>query len=206
MPGSEFGLRKSGELLVIPRLRADLAGYVVESKQIGRSNWFVLVTYNRVGEGFLEPRTVESGQTLDIYSGRLTLPVTLEQVYSPDSEYAPLLTLEQVADFYNRVGGVLSDQIKLLAKPSFFFVYGGEGEKYQLALNLIGKLSYLAWALGKEMLAKFYLLTCGCDLGNKARMADVAHSQGRLRCIVYNPAGTCGGLEDLQTIADAILR
>ncbi len=206
MGKAELSLREPRRLLVLSELTRDLSSFVRESETAGEASQFVLVTYNRVGEGLLEARTIEGGRTLDTYSGRLMLTVQVEQWLTPDDGYSPLLSLEQVGEFYGLVGDELARQILLLDKPAFFFVYGGEGEKFKIALKLIDKLSFAARAVGKQSLAKFYLLTCNCGLAGKAKMVEDLHSQGRLKSVVYNPAGACGGQSDMQAVAEAILR
>ncbi|MEK7091141.1 MAG: hypothetical protein AAB887_01370 [Patescibacteria group bacterium] len=201
-------LRRRPCLLALPNFRRDLSAYVEAKEQAGESTKVVLVTYNRVGEGLLEPRTTKGRLTLDTYSGQLMMSITADQMLSLASEESELpsrLTAEQIADFLNQVRAELSRQILTLNEPTSYIVYAGEKEKFRIALDMVGKLSSLAAMAGKAALAKFYLLTCSCDLSEKTRMTEVLHCSGQVQTVVYNPAGVCGGLTDLQTIAETVL-
>lgn len=193
-------LRKRPCLLALPNFRRDLAAYVEAKERAGESIKVILVTYNRVGEGLLEPRTSKGGLTLDTYSGQLMMSITADQMLPSR------LTGEQIADFLSQVRVELSRQILTLNESTSFIIYAGEKEKFQIALDTVGRLSSLAAMAGKAAWAKFYLLTCSCDLAEKARMTEALYSSGQVQTVVYNPAGACGGLGDLQTIAEAILR
>lgn len=195
-------------MYVLSRFTHDLAAYVGASEAEGRSSNLTIVTYNRVGEGLLGPRTVKGGVTIDLYQGLLSTSITADRMFSPEplgENESGRLTIEQVADFFAQVGEYLEGQVKALDRSTLFVVYAGEPEKFSLAVNFISRLSSLAQAAGKGGLAKFYLLTCNHDLAEKVRLAEPLRNTGLLESVVYNPGGACGGLTDLQTIAETIL-
>lgn len=83
-------------------------------------------------------------------------------------------------------------------------LYGGEGEKFQMALKLVEEVSSLARGLGKGSQMKFFLLTCNCGLAKKVAESGQAYKSGQLECLIYNPSGSCGGFADLQSIAEVV--
>ena len=177
-------LRRRPCLYVLERLVRDLVSSIETGEGEGKPANVVFVTYNRVGEGLLEPRTTRGNLTLDTYTGLPMTTITMAELMSGEGPRS--LALEQVTDFFNQISRELSRQILSLDKPTTFVVYAGEGEKFQLA--------------------KFYLLTCNHDLALKARLTEPLYNSGLLETVVYQPGGACGGLTDLQTIAEAILR
>jgi len=197
-------LRRRPCLYVLERLVRDLVSSIETGEGEGKPANVVFVTYNRVGEGLLEPRTTRGNLTLDTYTGLPMTTITMAELMSGEGPRS--LALEQVTDFFNQISRELSRQILSLDKPTTFVVYAGEGEKFQLAVKFISKLSSLAQAVGKGALAKFYLLACNHDLALKARLTEPLYNSGLLETVVYQPGGACGGLTDLQTIAEAILR
>ena len=58
---------------------------------------------------------------------------------------------------------------------------------------------------GKDALVKFFLLTCNHNLGEKVRLIEPPYGLGLLQHLIYDPGNACGGMTDLQTIADAAL-
>lgn len=209
MGKEEFLLRKTRELFVLPQLARDLSTYVEAMERANKPVRLVMVTYNRVGEGLWEPRTTKGNLTLDIHSGLLMTSITTDEMMplggDEEASFPSLLSTEQVADFYSQVRAEFSRQVLQLDRPTFFLVYGGEGEKFKLAMDLISKLGSLAKMAGKGDLARFYLLTCNCGLAEKARLTEPLYATDLLKSLVYNPEGYCGGLGDLQTIAEAVL-
>ena len=204
-------LRKRPCLLALPNFRRDLSAYVEAKERAGEPIKVILATYNRVGEGLLGGFAFTENTTLHLYQGKLASYLSSERAGElafggGEGEMPSLnLTSEETENFMGQVKADLMRQVVALDRPTLFVVYGGEEEKFQMALDLINEISDLARSLGKGSLAKFYLLTCNCDLAKKAGEAQALHSEGRLECVVYNPAGACGGFEDLQTIAETVL-
>lgn len=188
-----FGLERprneAVHLSTLPELTSYLGMFVKAQERAGAPTNVFLVTYNRVGEGKLAVKTTK---------GHLTLAANVGGASNH-------LSLEQARVFMERTRDELSRVIPVLKNKTFFVVYGGEGEKFQMALDMITELSSLAQAMGKQELATFYLLTCGCDLGDKVEKARPLYEADQLRYMVYNPAGSCGGLDELQTLADVVL-
>lgn len=203
-------LRRRPCLLALPSFTRDLSAYAEAKEQAGESINVILVTYNRVGEGLLGARTFKNGLVLDLYQARLATYFDPERVvklaFGEGGEMPPLnLTLPEVAEFFKQVKIDLIRKVMVMDHPTLFVVYGGEEERFRKALDLVNDVSNLARSLGKGGLAKFYLVTCNCDLAKKTRESQPVYSDGRLECIVYNPVGACGGFEDLQTIAETVL-
>lgn len=177
--------REAPHVNTLFELTSYLSTFVKAQERKGAPTQAVLVTYNRVGEGFLEPRTIKGGLTLDVYS-------------------SPALAIAEVDRFYAGVKTELSRLILKLEVPTFFVVYAGEVEKFQSSLDLIEKLSFLAGAVGKRDLVKFYLLTCNCGIEEKVKMVEPLCEGQLLRHLVYNPDGACGGTEAMQAIVDSL--
>jgi hypothetical protein len=201
-------LRKRTCLLTLPNFTRDLSENVALGELVGLPTDIILMTYNRVGDGLFEPRTVKGGLTIDLYQGVMSTSIDSDRMLSlepvRDNEMG-LLTVEQVADYFSQIKMYLADQVKTSDNPTFVVVYAGESEKFRLAVDFISKLSSLANAAGKGDLVKFYLLTCNHDLGKKVRLTEPLYESGFLQSVVYQPGGACGGLTDLQTIAETAL-
>ncbi len=203
-------LRKRPCLLALPNFRRDLSAYVEAKDQVGEPIKVVLATYNRVGEGLLGGFAFNKNATLNLYQGKLgdylSSERAIELALGGGGEMLSLnLTAAETEEFFRKVKAGLIRQVVALDRPTLFVVYGGEAEKFRMALDLINEISNFARSLRKGSLAKFYLLTCNCDLAKKAGESQSLHAEGRLECVVYNPAGACGGFEDLQMIAETVL-
>ena len=204
-------LRKRPCLLALPNFKRDLSAYLEAKEQAGELINGVLVTYNRVGEGLLGGVTFTKNARLNLYQGKLGSYLSSERAAElafggGEGEMPSLnLTSAETVEFFGQVRAGLIRQIIALDRPTLFVVYGGEADKFRMALDLVDEVSNFARSLGKGSLAKFFLLTCNCDLAKKVGEAQSLHSEGRLECVVYNPAGACGGFEDLQAIAETVL-
>ncbi|MFZ2202476.1 MAG: hypothetical protein WAV56_03705 [Microgenomates group bacterium] len=204
-------LRKRPVLLALANFTRDLSEYVAAIDRTGGSININLVTYNRVGEGLLGGFAFTKNATLNLYQGKLGDYLSSERgaelAFGGGEGKIPSLNLtsEEVAEFFKQAKIDLIRQVIVSDQPILFVVYGGEEEKFRMVLDLINDVSNLARGLGREGLHKFYLLTCNCDLARKTREAQSLYSEGRLDCVIYNPAGACGGFEDLQTIAETVL-
>jgi|CXWL01.1.fsa_nt_gi hypothetical protein len=183
------GVVEAIHLVELAEVTSYLSMYVKAQERAGAKTNIVLVTYNRVGEGKLPPRTVKGGLTLTMHMGG--------RAYYQKQEKA--------LDFMDKTTEELCRQIVALRYQTFFVIYGGEGDKFASAVRLIDELASLAHDLGKQEKVKFYLLTCGCNLVEKAAMTLPLYSTEKLRHLISNGQGTCGGHEELQTIADKVL-
>ena len=197
-------------MLALPNFKRDLAVYVKAKERVGEPIKVILATYNRVGEGLLSGLAFTENATLHLYQGRLASYLSPERTgelaFGGGGEIPPFnLTSAETEEFFREVKAGLVRQGVALDRPALFVVYGGEEEKFRMALDLINEISNLTRSFGKGSLAKFYLLTCNCDLAKKAGVAQALQAEGRLECVVYNPAGACGGFEDLQAIAETVL-
>ena len=156
-------------------------------------------------KGLLGFQTYKGNLNLDLIQGTMAFYVPQEQVTELVfglRGFSASMTLEEAIQFYREAG---EEAVGLVDRQTIFVVYAGEVEKFQAALDLVAQVSGSLKILGKEKQAKFFLLTCNCDLAKKARESEALHSGGRLECVVYNPAGACGGFEDLQAIAETVL-
>lgn len=205
-------LRRRPPILTLESFCRDLVAYVRAGEADGRATRLALVTYNRVGEGLLGSHESMNGLDLDLYQGRTNLPsLTSEEsarlmLGGEADDYRPNLTLEEVKSFFGDVKLSLIRRIMANDRSSeVVMVYGGEGDKFSMALKLIEEVSSLARGLGKESQMKFFLLTCNCGLAKKVTESGQAYKSGQLECLVYNPSGECGGFADLQNIAETVL-
>ena len=119
-------------------------------------------------------RVFTENAILNLYQGRLASYLSPERtgelVFGGGGEIPPFnLTSEETENFMGQVKADLMRQVVALDRPTLFVVYGGEEEKFRMALDLINEISDLARSLGKGSLAKFYRLTCNCDLAKKGR-------------------------------------
>lgn len=199
-----MSLSESPHIQTLPELTSYLGLFTAAQKRRGHFTQLALVTYNRVGDGRLRPRTTFGKLDLDIYSGSLGYYVTPDQILRGE-EVSPRLTDEQVANFFQNVNRDLAPQISRLDHYFLMIAYAGGVEKFQMALNLIHSLSVMSAMAGKQDIVKFYLLTCRCDLAAKAKVSWPLYCSEGLRSVVYNPTGVCGGISDLKAIADKAL-
>ncbi len=204
-------LQRKQVLMALPYFTEGLSAYVEARHLEKKPADLAMVTYHRVGEGLFESRMLRGADSVvSLFQGQLDIGVSLDTIFSMTAGLfdmgLKLLTTEQIKDYYAMVGDELGRMIPRLHKPTFFVVYGGEGVKFQIALNLIYRLSSWAQATGKLSLANFYLLTCGCGgLTEKANRASALHSEGRLKAVIYNPAGCNGGNRDTAAITNTFL-
>lgn len=205
-------LRRRPPILTLGNFCRDLTTYLVTNEAQARTTKVSLVTYNRVGEGLLGSHDSTGGLTLDLYQGRLdvsslTAKRSAQLVFGDEAEgYRPNLTLEEVESFFGEVKLGLIRRIMADDRASeVVVVYGGEGEKFQMALRLVEDVSSLARGLGKKDRMKYFLLTCNCGLAGKVKESALLYANGGLECLIYNPLGSCGGFHDLQSIADVLM-
>jgi hypothetical protein len=153
----------------------------------------IINTYNRVGDGRDEGRVHDGRYVLDIWVGAPDIPLD-----------------EKGTDrFLKETETRLDAEMPYIAekKPLMIF-YAGEWEKFYKTAAMIDRLdaTFGAYKITPENRPEIFLLTCGCRENKKIKAIIPLLRSGRLRGLIrgnekHEGCG-CGGMRDLQNIAD----
>jgi hypothetical protein len=167
-----------------------LAEIIKESREKEEKLHVILATYNRVGSGEFSGKISQPDLDLDILSASPDIP---------PSE-------NKIREFFKNTRDILEKQLMYMEKGPVVVFYGGSGESFREAAKTIDGLNSLTELLEEKQKPKFFLLTCHCDLENKMKSVLQMIQLKRLDSLVYGKEGDCGGFNDLQKIADSLLK
>jgi hypothetical protein len=167
-----------------------LGDIIKENREKEERAHVILATYNRVGRGKLPTKISRPDLNLDIWQASPDIPPPKNGI----------------KDFFKKIAGNLERQLMYTEKGPIVIFYGGSGENFNEAAETIDNLSSLTELLDKEKKPEFFLLTCRCKLEEKMKAILPLIQNKRLEGMIFGKEGDCGGFNDLQKIADSLLK
>ncbi len=180
----------AGKIVDTDKFIGQLAEMVKENRGKGEKSHVILATYNRVGRGEFNGKISQPDLDLDILSASFDI--------SPSEK--------KIREFFKNTRDILEKQLVYMEKGPMVVFYGGSGESFSKAAKTIDGLNSLTELLEEGQKPKFFLLTCRCDFENKVKTTLPLIINKRLEGLIYGKEGDCGGFNDLQKIADSLLK